>query len=275
MKKITLLFAFVSFFNFNAKAQTIASENFESTESELPLNWTASVDEDGFSYVYIDGYYGGCGDIQSLYSNLYSVGDSYFVSSPTYTNLSNLPLTVSYALRVNDYDSESPANYDFGNISMSYSINGGTTWTNLGTINNANFTPQNNCQTITYTIPGGITSATTQLKFKWDLNYSGIGDYEVLIDSFLVNVNQSADINTLDRSQLKMYPNPTSGILNIDYIENISELKIIDMSGRIVGSHKGQGKSNKIDVSNLNSGTYLIEIESEDNTVSTIKFLKK
>lgn len=275
MKKITFTFLLASLSFLNMQAQTITSETFDSTgNTSLPANWTASRNSQNNLLVHPDDYYGGCSDMKSLYANLYESEHNFFVTTQTFSNLTNDGLNISYGLRVIDFSSEGPANYNFGNITFSFSLDNGTTWVNMGTVNNTNFTPQQNCQSISYNIPANLISPSSQLKFKWEMSY-GENDYEVLIDDFLVFVNQAADVNTLDQTQLKMYPNPTAGILNIEYIDNITELIIMDMSGRVVGNYKGQGKSNKIDVSSLNSGTYLVEVKSSDNAKSTIKFLKK
>lgn len=68
------------------------------------------------------------------------------------------------------------------------------------------------------------------------------------------------------------FPNPTSSILNFSGILNISTIKIIDFSGRIVQVNQfNSTQDSSIDVSLLKSGLYIAIINND----ITIKFIKK
>lgn len=274
MKKNTILLVIAFFGSITINAQTIASENFETTGLyDLPVGWFAN--GDFFYDSFVDDYYGGCEDEQYIYTNLFESDSQLFLTSQNYLNLNAGPKQVSYQLRVIDYDDEVPVNYDFGSITFSYSLNDGVTWIVLGSVSEDNFTPSLACQGISYTIEGSLIAAQSNLKFKWESAYSGEGDYEILIDNFMLSESQTASTNELDKSQLKIYPNPVSDVLNIDYSSTISKFIIFDLVGRKIGEFSNSGNLNSIDVSNLSTGTYLLKIQTEDNSQSTIKFIKK
>ncbi len=68
-----------------------------------------------------------------------------------------------------------------------------------------------------------------------------------------------------------IYPNPTSEILNIEtQILNIETINIINLQGVIV---KEKTNSAQIDVSDLATGVYFVQVSSEGNSV-TKKFIK-
>lgn len=72
--------------------------------------------------------------------------------------------------------------------------------------------------------------------------------------------------NTLSES-IKLYPNPTTDVINISAANrlNLTRLEIVDMNGRIVKSMSIENVSKKnINISELNSGLYLINIYSTD-----------
>lgn len=68
-----------------------------------------------------------------------------------------------------------------------------------------------------------------------------------------------------------LYPNPTSDILYIDTKQRISKIEIFDMSGRLLKT--ADGKEKKVSVEQLNKGTYLILIHTENGVVNS-KFIK-
>lgn len=96
----------------------------------------------------------------------------------------------------------------------------------------------------------------------------------VLVEAF--DVNNTSAIHTMDGDMidLKLFPNPAIDIVtvdlkNIEQIENI-EFSIINVSGQQMGNWKlvesfSNGSSCKLDVSNLPTGTYIIQIKNSNN----------
>ncbi|MFH2143677.1 MAG: T9SS type A sorting domain-containing protein [Bacteroidota bacterium] len=68
----------------------------------------------------------------------------------------------------------------------------------------------------------------------------------------------SVDYLTQD-FDIKVFPNPTSGLINIE-TENIISIEIIDIDGIIVYD----GKETEIDIANLNNGVYLLKIATNE-----------
>jgi len=81
------------------------------------------------------------------------------------------------------------------------------------------------------------------------------------------------NLSTIDKglSNLEIYPNPTSDILNIQTEQKISKIEILDTSGKLLKSNSGSGKT--INVSNLSKGIYLIKIYADKNIINS-KFIK-
>jgi len=74
-------------------------------------------------------------------------------------------------------------------------------------------------------------------------------------------------------SQLKIYPNPTSSVLNVS-MENLSQkidFEIYDTKGKVVLT--GKLVDQKIDIAKLNNGVYLLKVKGENQPVSTSKFI--
>ena len=76
----------------------------------------------------------------------------------------------------------------------------------------------------------------------------------------------SIDDAYLDAEEVKVYPNPASDILSIDFSNSpaaVSNLRLVDMGGRLFWQRKAvREKQLTINVSNYQSGTYLLLIET-------------
>ncbi len=74
------------------------------------------------------------------------------------------------------------------------------------------------------------------------------------------------NVRKLEAVQLKIYPNPTSDLLNITLPNNMSEASIIanisDMTGRLVSNVQLTQSSNLLDISQLVAGTYILSFET-------------
>jgi Secretion system C-terminal sorting domain len=72
---------------------------------------------------------------------------------------------------------------------------------------------------------------------------------------------------------IKIYPNPTTGIFTISIKEDAS-VKMYDMFGKLIYTSKTNIGESKIDISNYPSGIYLLQVETENGSV-TKKIIKE
>lgn len=72
-------------------------------------------------------------------------------------------------------------------------------------------------------------------------------------------------INETKNSNFSIFPNPTTGILNIKFenIENETQIKILDISGREIISNLISTKETQIDLSNVSKGIYFVKLQNE------------
>lgn len=69
---------------------------------------------------------------------------------------------------------------------------------------------------------------------------------------------------------LKIYPNPTNNIVNINYNEAL-RISVFSMDGRVVGTYT----SKEIDLSNQKNGIYLLKIENSNGDITVRRVVKK
>lgn len=79
----------------------------------------------------------------------------------------------------------------------------------------------------------------------------------------------NAGISTLGNVELNVYPNPTTGIVNID-AEDVVNVEVMDMTGRTVMTANGS----TVDMSALNNGVYMLRVNTVNGS-SLQKIVKK
>ncbi|MFC3157790.1 T9SS type A sorting domain-containing protein [Chryseobacterium arachidis] len=101
-------------------------------------------------------------------------------------------------------------------------------------------------------------------------DYGQAEDYNVTVALSPLAVNET---DKKDAS-FKVYPNPTSDILNFDSKTKVKSVYVVDLSGRnVISSEVNQNKFN-IDLSKLPAGTYIVTAQTESGLQST-KVIKK
>lgn len=130
----------------------------------------------------------------------------------------------------------------------------------------------------TYT-PGSftITPSATGVYYLGFNVYTTIamsGGFGVMMfDNISLTTSTLSTSENLLSENLQVYPNPTSDYLSIKGAKKVSGIKVFDVSGKMVlFSEKVE---QKIDVSQLIKGTYILNLKNTDGTSSTHKFIKK
>lgn len=109
------------------------------------------------------------------------------------------------------------------------------------------------------------TSNTVSSTAKFD-NFSA----RAVITESLLGTEEFQVASLVD---ITLYPNPVTNVLNINSITSINKMQIIDLNGRIVKDIKANNTISQINVSDLLSGIYILNIETE-NGFFVKKFVK-
>lgn len=86
--------------------------------------------------------------------------------------------------------------------------------------------------------------------------------------------NLGTDDFATKNSNVKVYPNPVNGILNISFEQGISSVSIYNLLGQEVLTKTLNSTEGIIDVSTLASGTYMVKVISNE-IIKTIKIIKE
>ena len=88
------------------------------------------------------------------------------------------------------------------------------------------------------------------------------------LDNVILESN-SLSVNDIQKKEFQIYPNPASSVINLS--QNLSEIKILNTAGQILKSIE---KSNKIDISKLPNGIYILNGVTDSGEKATTKFIK-
>jgi hypothetical protein len=108
-----------------------------------------------------------------------------------------------------------------------------------------------------------------QLIFSGNPSGSGV----IYVDNVLFH-NVVTGLETIQASDLKLYPNPVQNELSITHSENIVSIQIYSLTGETILVQK-EMKAAKIDVSHLESGMYVCVMENINGDIRQEKFIKE
>ena len=82
-----------------------------------------------------------------------------------------------------------------------------------------------------------------------------------------VTVEECLTVNQIEKFYLKLFPNPTDGILNFSTSSNIEELQILDLHGKIILETNLNTNNGSIDLKNFNNGIYTVKAFSKTGII--------
>jgi hypothetical protein len=102
------------------------------------------------------------------------------------------------------------------------------------------------------------------------------GKYGVARDTFMVTVNAVIEgVEGHDAAQFNMYPNPTTGVLNIIGMSEIEYVSITNVAGQTVAEIPVNAQRSVVDVNSLRNGMYIISVHFTSQATANRVFVKQ
>ncbi len=130
----------------------------------------------------------------------------------------------------------------------------------------------------TIVIPTNAMIGATRMRVRlhdtaYTPNYTPCGTSSYgQVEDYTLNIGTLVATSENSLADIQVYPNPATDVLNVTKVSNNAVYTIHSISGQVVA--KGKVADNKVAVSNLQKGVYIISVEDKGN-VSKVKFIKK
>ena len=103
-----------------------------------------------------------------------------------------------------------------------------------------------------------------------DYTVTSVFDSPIQINQVTVGAPNSLAVEDIIAMGIRIYPNPSSSVINIDYHEDL-QLTLFNVLGQQVMS----SNSKSINISNLDQGTYILRAKDSNNTINNFKIIKR
>ena len=94
-------------------------------------------------------------------------------------------------------------------------------------------------------------------------------------EAWRVVLSENMSSDEFSQNEIILYPNPTTGIINLQTKEKISSVSVYNLAGQKVSFNSLNQENTSIDISNLSSEIYFVEVILNDKTIKRHKVIKK
>jgi hypothetical protein len=99
----------------------------------------------------------------------------------------------------------------------------------------------------------------TWFQFKFDVNGVVPGVPSIVYIDNIYFTSNSLGVKDFTTSNIKMYPNPTSSVFTIEANEIVESVSLFNVLGQEVLTNKFNANTVSIDISNLQTGVYVVK----------------
>ncbi|MFT4612375.1 MAG: plastocyanin [Glaciecola sp.] len=129
---------------------------------------------------------------------------------------------------------------------------------------------------------GDNTTYTSPYTYSYTFTVEGVNDFEctphssLMYGSVTVVAEGTLSVSSFEATSFSISPNPAKSYFTLDLetFTNNSTIEVYDVLGKKVVNRKVNAMSSTFDVSNWNSGLYIIKVSSE-NSVLMKRFVKQ
>ena len=121
----------------------------------------------------------------------------------------------------------------------------------------------------------GEDSNITSLTVYWPSGTIDVLNNVSVNQSIIIVEGETLSIENSSIEDFRIYPNPADDFVTVETSVNLEGaiISLFDVNGRRVLNYKKNTENNKIDISNLSAGEYILRIVSSEGNVLSEKLL--
>lgn len=96
-----------------------------------------------------------------------------------------------------------------------------------------------------------------------------MGTLTITLEDVVLSVDETTT------GSFELYPNPTSGIINIAAVNNISTIEVYNVLGALIMTAAPNSNQAKLDLSSFGSGVYMVKLNTTDGATAVKKVVKR
>jgi hypothetical protein len=97
----------------------------------------------------------------------------------------------------------------------------------------------------------------------------------VLTNTVLNTIQTATSVKELNISSFVVYPNPSNGLVTVSSTDMISKVVVMNILGEVVKSITADSKQITVDITDLKSNVYFLQITDAKNQTSIQKIVKE
>ena len=132
-------------------------------------------------------------------------------------------------------------------------------------------------QTVAITINSADTDFSGQTLRMYVRHFDCTDNYQFVCDNLSVSTTSSLSKSDFTISDLRLYPNPTNGLITISnaVLSDIKNISVTNQLGQMVKDiNPLKLNNNTFDISDLNKGIYFVQIRDISNNSKTLRVVK-
>lgn len=158
------------------------------------------------------------------------------------------------------------------------SSNGGTIWNTSGSMQNSDgaFKLKYECEEPMLVMTEGFNSGDAFPVGETTVTHQLVLGDEILDTcTFTITVQETLGTLEIEKEKSLLYPNPVIDYLNIESIDQITQIAVYSLEGKMIRTYEINSKSARIDFASYASGIYIIKEISENHQNRIYKVTKK
>jgi hypothetical protein len=180
----------------------------------------------------------------------------------TLNKKSNVPITVKY--RTTDGSATAPADYVAADKTITIPANTRLRTINIAINGDKDYEPNETVKVELYDAVNATIAKSTAVGYilNDDRKQSAVNE-----EPFAAKAASGGKVT--------LSPNPASNIITLSGISIGKHITVSDIKGRTLITQISNASQQKINISNLAAGTYIVRYETEDGSYNSLKFIKQ